>query len=490
MGRDGAAGRLLVALIALGALLRFATLSAQSFDLDESVTAALVHHSFAGMLSSIPRTESTPPLYDVLVWAWARLFGASEVGLRSLSALAGTAMVPLVYVTGKRLASRKVGLIAAGLTAVSPWLVWYSQEARAYALFALLGLASFACFVAAARSQSRRALAGWAGFSAAALATHYFAVFLVGPETLWLILRAGQRRRSLLAASPSLLVGAALVPLALAQSHEIEWRAGFLQTPLRSRIADIPTSFLVGEAAPGGSRIALSALAAALVAAGALCLLHELGRSGRRALRAGLGVTLSALLLPVLLALLGRDYLDARNLIAVWAPLTVVLAAGYAAMGRRGAIAAIALGALSLGLTLAVSSDTALQRTDYRGMAALLRASPPGQRVLVVTPEFNWTPFAYYLPGYPQLGSGRVGVREIDLIGWDTQALSRSARAGLERRGFRITGERTMQKLRLVTLIAPAARSLSRGELLRGALGHEHATVLIEEARHLSAWKT
>lgn len=85
----------LVALTVLAGVLRFATLDVQSFWLDESVTVGLVREDLGGMLSAIPDSESTPPLYYVLAWGWAKLFGTGEVGLRSLSALFGTATVPV-----------------------------------------------------------------------------------------------------------------------------------------------------------------------------------------------------------------------------------------------------------------------------------------------------------------------------------------------------------------------------------------------------------
>ena len=91
----------LVALILLGAGLRFATLDLQSYWYDEAVTVGLVRMDLPGMLSAIYRHESTPPLYYVLAWGWCKLFGSGEVGLRSLSALFGTASIPVFYAAAK-----------------------------------------------------------------------------------------------------------------------------------------------------------------------------------------------------------------------------------------------------------------------------------------------------------------------------------------------------------------------------------------------------
>src|SRR3954453_3941503 len=102
-------GQLLAVLTALAAILRFSTLHIQSFWFDEAVTVRLVRGSFGHMLSSIGGGEANPPPYSPLSGVWSRVFGHGEVGLRSLSALAGTLFVPVAYAAGKELASRRVG---------------------------------------------------------------------------------------------------------------------------------------------------------------------------------------------------------------------------------------------------------------------------------------------------------------------------------------------------------------------------------------------
>ena len=125
------------ALTVLGALLRVWRISHQGFWFDEGNTALLVHFSPGKMLGLIPQTESTPPLYYCAAWVWARVFGYGETALRSLSALAGVAMIPVVYGAGSKLISRRAGVFAAAFAACSPLLIWYSQEARSYELHQL-----------------------------------------------------------------------------------------------------------------------------------------------------------------------------------------------------------------------------------------------------------------------------------------------------------------------------------------------------------------
>src|SRR4051812_48655952 len=106
---------LLLGLILLaGILARWPTLDLQSYRHDEAVTAGRVLHAgFWDTMSTVPRSESTPPLYYALAWLWSRLFDTGEIGLRSLSALAGTALIPVTYLAGARLLTRRAGLAAA-----------------------------------------------------------------------------------------------------------------------------------------------------------------------------------------------------------------------------------------------------------------------------------------------------------------------------------------------------------------------------------------
>ncbi len=147
-----------VALITLlAASLRFATLGVQSVWLDESLTMLHVNTSFGAMLSHVARSENTPPLYFVLVWAWTHVFGHSVFAFRSFSAALGSLTVPLLYLAGSRF-STAAGLWAAGLGAVSAETFYYSQEARAYALFILVSLAAF---VAWQRAHAVPVTVGW-----------------------------------------------------------------------------------------------------------------------------------------------------------------------------------------------------------------------------------------------------------------------------------------------------------------------------------------
>ncbi len=254
------------ALTVAGAALRFATLDVQSFWLDEVVTADLVDRSLGGMLSAIPDSESTPPLYYILAWGWTKLFGDAEVGLRSFSALVGTATIPVVWAAARSLTTPRIGVVVAALAATNPLLVHYSQEARSYALLVLLGAAALLFFARLLENGgSRAALVGWALAAALALATHYYAVFLVAPQAVWLIATLRPRGPAVVATLAVGVVGGALLPVGIHQK-KLDLASFIADTPFLERVARLPKQFLIAYQGP--AEVVLAAVSIALAVLG------------------------------------------------------------------------------------------------------------------------------------------------------------------------------------------------------------------------------
>ena len=134
--------RAALVLLTLGAFaLRVYGLGAQSFWLDEVDAVAMAGAPLADQLRKLTAIGENGPLYFLLFKAWLSLAGTSEFGARALSALASTLAVPLLGVLGLRLfRHRPTALIAAALGALSPYYVWYAQDAKMYPTFAALAL--------------------------------------------------------------------------------------------------------------------------------------------------------------------------------------------------------------------------------------------------------------------------------------------------------------------------------------------------------------
>ena len=474
-------------ILSAAAVIRFATLSHQSYDHDEAVTAWRVLHGGLGeTLHVVINSERSPPLYYLLAWVWTQLFGTGEVGLRSLSALIGVLTVPAAYLAARELASRRAGLIAAALVAVNPYLVWYSQEARSYALLVLFVAWGLYFFARCLNDPAPRNLGLWAAASALALCSHYFAAFVVGAEGLWLIARGWPRRGPLVTFGATAVVGLALLPLAITQEGTGR-RNHFTTVPLLHRAAGVALGFLASEE-PGGlvGSPPVRSLRGAVLVAGLILAAVALGlllwRATPRERRGGLtiaGVASAALIVPFALAAVGPDFVDVRNLIGTLLPLLIVagIGLGCRGAGRLGLAGAGAASLIFLAVLAAVFASGQMQRPDWRGAAAAI-GPPSGPRVLVVARNGN-EPIAYYRHAHefrpPRFRSVRV--KEIDV-------LSTLGTISTPDDGFRLTERRGLApcctlwryRARRPTLVRPKDVN-GRHVLL------ERSTVLVEGVR-------
>jgi mannosyltransferase len=402
-------------LTVLAAALRFATLGLQSYHHDEIVTASrILRGGFGHAMDAVGFSESAPPLYYAIAWAWTQVTGTGEFGLRSISALAGVATVPVTYLAALELRGRRAGLMAAALVAVNPMLLWYSQEARAYSLFALLCAVSLLYCVRALRRGRRRDVVLWGIASGLALSTHYFAVFPIAAEALWLLRRRG--RPSLPGLGIVAAFGLVLAPLAVHQMSigHAEWIGNF---SLGHRLWETAATFVTGETSDiiaRPERPALSLVPIALVAAAMALLALRSDRAERRSAALPLTVALAAVGIPVLLALSSpsKDYVLARNVMPALIPLLIVVAISVTlpAARRTGAVLGAALLAYSFGFCVWAGVSPDLQRPDWSAVAARL-GEPQAPRA-TVTWALGEAPLRYYL------STGAIQVTPADGYDW------------------------------------------------------------------------
>jgi mannosyltransferase len=515
----------LAALIVLGAALRFATLDEQSFWYDEAFTPVHVLHGGLGAtMRAVVHHENTPPLWYLIAWADARLLGDGALALRLPSALAGVLTVPVVWATAQQLSGRRAALIAAALVAANPLFVWYSQEARAYGLFVLTSALALLCFVRALETPTRARLAAFVASGALAVLSHYFAVFLLVPMALWLLRDAAHRRAALAADVALAAAGLALVPLVIAQgAHGTQWIGRWA---LSSRLQAIPQYFLTGySGAPLGRGVellvALPILAAVALGARRLFGAAHTGTPAaapaspaeapsspaptapgtarrpaerarlRRAASIALSVAAFGVLAPVLLAVLGADYLAPRNLVGAMIPLSVAIAVLLAAIDiggeggvprarparllQPGALLAATIVAFFAILSIDVDLSPRLQRGNWRGVARGL-AKGEGRRA-ITTVELGAAPLEYYLAPLHNLARGSSArVEEIDETGY---APLRHGAGRPPADGFRLVARDDVDGLIVYRFISSVPRLVSEADLRRHVITLAHPEVLV-----------
>lgn len=211
---------LLLGLVLVLAAAGFAVhLGHSSLFIDEVYSWQASKGSVRDLMHAVQYNEVAPPLYYLILHGWMALVGSdSELVLRLPSVAAGVALVASVYWLGGLVAGRWAGLMAATLAAISPLVLLYAQQVRAYIWVMLALTITVAAVLQATRDRSLRWLlvAGVAAICSVML--HYTALLVLAPLAVWLWNKPGVdlRWRIGFGAAIALPLGA-LVPLALQQ---------------------------------------------------------------------------------------------------------------------------------------------------------------------------------------------------------------------------------------------------------------------------------
>ncbi len=298
----------------------------------------------------------------------------------------GVGLVPLLYLCGRELVSRRAGVVAAALAAVNPFMIWYSQEAREYMLLMVL------CSGIAAVLRPRLAHPVRPGPD---VVGHF--VGAGGADAV--LRRLPGRGRGTASALPDPFPGhviacaAQVVVLAPLIPHVIprlQSKALFITSQsLGVRLQQVPVTFGLNTLYQS-SVVSYGLLGAAVLAAAVIALL-VIGADDAELRGAGLAAALAGfvLLLPLGLALAGHDDYIARGLMPAWPPLAIVIAAACTARTARaaGAVLAVVLLAAFVWAGVKIDIDAAYQRARLarRGRGAGGEHPDPGDRRLPTT---------------------------------------------------------------------------------------------------------
>ncbi len=403
---------LVILLFALG--LRAWRLQAQSLSSDEIVEASVARLAPAEIVTY---PDGFPPLYQLVLSGWTQLSPSPESG-RWLSVFAGLATVYFIYRWARLQLGEHAALIAGGLAAISPLLVYFSQEARAYSLYVCLTSASLAFFFEALQTGGKRAWTAFVVASVLNLYTHYYAapttailgLLFIGCRPAWPELRRG------LAAFAA--IGCLSFPVMLLLPGDIEYQAeGFVaKAPLLATLGHTAFAFFGGfslgpslsELHTWRMRDAVQAAApwAAIFIPAAFWLMAR-GWLELRRRPFGVGVMVLVLASAPLIGLAGA-LADVGPKVRYWswivAPLLVWLAAGAArpAAGVNRFLTRLALAAIGLVNLIALANRYDHPRyanEDIRAVAEYLESSPDNKAPMFVVSDYMAPPVRYYLNG-------------------------------------------------------------------------------------------
>ena len=421
---------LLLSITWLAFALRIYHLSFQSLWRDEVDVLRFATRPWPELLAMFRSPGENGPLFFVALRPWIALAGRTEFSLRFPSAFAGTLAVPVTYILVRRLVGeRKTAAIVMLLMAAAPYLTWYSQDAKMYALLtALVPLALWLTVDAIQRGHWWRWCLLYA-VTSLCFYVHLLAVLVVSVQVIWLWLVPARRRpfqRALIICCYLAVLFVPYVPLAAWQVRA--WLApvsdtGYPFVPLPQMLLVLVIGFSQGIL-PVREPVTLLPAMLGLIAGGALWAVVRPSSqtmtspnpadSGNEDTATGQVVSWGRwrtvallaiwLLLPPLelyLISLNRPIFADRYLIWVMPPFLTLVAMGVVGLNRiRQPVGSLTLAAfLALGLVGVLGQAYVPYKSDFRSAAAYVQAHrKPGDLLIFQIPYGRYT-YAYYASG-------------------------------------------------------------------------------------------
>ncbi|MEG4517127.1 MULTISPECIES: glycosyltransferase family 39 protein [unclassified Microcoleus] len=224
---------LIIAVLVIGILFRFANLDRKFYWIDETYTSLRVSgYTEAEIIKQISyqkitspadlqkyqqiNSENTlrdtlnslatedpqhPPLYYVLARYWAQWFGSSVAAMRSLAAVISLLVFPAIYwLAWELFESSTVVWMAIAIFAISPYHIIFAQEARQYSLWTVTTILSSAALLRAMRPESTqnavRLILSWALYAGTATLgfyTHLLFVCVAAAHAIYVAVIANWR---------------------------------------------------------------------------------------------------------------------------------------------------------------------------------------------------------------------------------------------------------------------------------------------------------
>ncbi|MEO8483434.1 MAG: glycosyltransferase family 39 protein [Acidobacteriota bacterium] len=386
---------LAIVLIAAAGL-RLHHLDTESVWLDESFSVAISRTTLANIVAETGQ-DVHPPLHYFLLFFWGKVAGGSVWAARLLSVLFSVGLIGAAYAVASRLRSTRVGLIAAVLLAVSVFQIEFAQEARMYALLALLSTLSVAAFIRLLDSASPRGFIVYVVVTALMVYTHAYAAFVLAGQAGSLAWIAARERHQATTIATRWVLAMTCVLVAF-----LPWLAIFTW-----QFSSVQRAFWIPE--PAWS----SAWSPFLAYAGSKPLLWCLGPLAGlgliamwRARRPGAVVSrpitivlpwlLAPIALPFLLSRVSSPIFLEKYTIAASVPFALLAAEGLALVPLAALRAVILAGVVIVSTTPLRAYYDTIRKDNWRAAVPAIEQQARPDDLLVFYPYFHQIPFDFY----------------------------------------------------------------------------------------------
>ncbi len=175
---------ILCLLTVIGFLLRLDSIGTKLAS-DELATVVTASQSFPiGITEALMTKNLHAPLFYYILHFWMKLFGDGLWVVRIPSLIFGTFCIPVGYFCGKYLRSKWTGIVIAGITAFTPFLINYSHFCKFFSFLSLLGFLSVLCLINFHKKQKTSFLV-WLGIVNILISASYVVGFVfVGAQAI------------------------------------------------------------------------------------------------------------------------------------------------------------------------------------------------------------------------------------------------------------------------------------------------------------------
>ena len=200
---------ILMVILILGITLRFYDLGAENYWNDEMYTVIEGQQTLPQLLNA-GRLDQ-PLAYYIPFLLWVKIFGTTEVATRSFSALAGIGCILLIYLVGRELFNKPIGLLGSLIMAISEFQITYSQTARFYCFFELMTLISFLFFILSLKKKRNIYYFLYVVSSIIMVYSLSFGVFILAAQNLYIFIKIVKYRKII----KTWIIGQGIVIIAL-----------------------------------------------------------------------------------------------------------------------------------------------------------------------------------------------------------------------------------------------------------------------------------